>query len=81
MTAPVVLLSLPEGYVSYQWLQGATVVGTQPTYNATSGNYTAKVVEQFGCGALPSAVFTVVNAAKAILNRNQPRIFLLLLFR
>lgn len=58
-----VLLSLPDGYVSYQWLQGATVVGTQSTYNATSGNYTAKVVEQFGCGALPSPVFTVVNAA------------------
>jgi dienelactone hydrolase len=58
-----VSLKLPEGYVSYQWLQGATVVGTQSTYSASSGTYTAKVVEQFGCGALPSNPFTVINAA------------------
>ncbi len=57
-----VSLKLPEGYVSYQWLQGATVVGTESTYSASSGTYTAKVVEQFGCGALPSNPFTVINA-------------------
>lgn len=56
-------LILPAGYVSYQWLQGATVVGTQAAYSASTGNYTAKVVEQFGCGALPSSVFTVINAS------------------
>lgn len=58
-TVPLVL---PTGYVSYQWFQGATVVGTQNTYVAEPGTYTAKVVEQFGCGALPSNAFTVVNA-------------------
>ncbi|WP_276485216.1 fibronectin type III domain-containing protein [Paraflavitalea pollutisoli] len=57
-----VTLSLPAGYISYQWLQGATVKGNQPTYNASVGTYTASVVEQFGCGALPSAPFTVLNA-------------------
>jgi dienelactone hydrolase len=60
--ATTVALKLPDGYVSYQWFQGATVVGNQSTYSAQSGTYTAKVVEQFGCGALPSAPFTVVNA-------------------
>ncbi len=55
-------LMLPAGYVSYQWLQGATVVGNQAAYAAAAGNYTARVVEQYGCGALPSPVFTVVNA-------------------
>ncbi len=57
-----VQLSLPAGYVSYQWFQGATVVGNQATYTAGPGTYTAKVVEQFGCGALPSNPFTVINA-------------------
>lgn len=55
-------LTLPAGYVSYQWYQGATVVANTQTYDAPAGSYTAKVVEQYGCGALPSAVFTVVNA-------------------
>lgn len=55
-------LTLPDGYVSYQWLQGATVVGTQQTFNAQIGTYTAKVVEQFGCGAQASAPFTVISA-------------------
>ena len=55
-------LKLPDGYVSYQWFQGATVVGTQQTFNAQPGSYTAKVVEQFGCGAQPSGVYTVINA-------------------
>ena len=55
-------LVLPTGYVSYQWFQGANVVSTQNTYVAGPGTYTAKVVEQFGCGALPSAPFTVINA-------------------
>jgi chitodextrinase/pimeloyl-ACP methyl ester carboxylesterase len=57
-----VQLSLPEGYVSYQWFQGATVVGTESTYVAQTGTYTAKVIEQFGCGALPSPAFTVIHA-------------------
>jgi fibronectin type 3 domain-containing protein/poly(3-hydroxybutyrate) depolymerase len=55
-------LILPANYVSYQWLQGTTVVGNQRAYAAAAGDYMAKVVEQFGCGALPSPVFTVVNA-------------------
>jgi len=55
-------LTLPAGYVSYQWLQGATVVGNQQNFTASAGTYTAKVVEQFGCGALPSAPFTVIGA-------------------
>jgi dienelactone hydrolase len=59
--ATTVGLKLPDGYVSYQWFQGATVVGTQSTYVAQPGTYTAKVVEQFGCGALPSNPFTVIN--------------------
>jgi pimeloyl-ACP methyl ester carboxylesterase len=57
-----VSLKLPDGYATYQWLQGATQVGTQSTFTAQAGTYTAKVVEQYGCGALPSAPFTVINA-------------------
>lgn len=62
-----VTLSLPDGYVGYQWYHADTeqLLGTAQTFEAAPGRYKAKVVEQYGCGTLFSNVYTVVSAAGA----------------
>ncbi len=60
-----VTLSLPEGYTSYLWQKvGSTeTLGTGRTLTAsTTGQYQAKVTEQFGCSSAFSAPFTVIPA-------------------
>lgn len=60
-----VTLSLPEGYTSYTWQKvGAPeVLGTGRTLTATTtGQYQARVTEQFGCSSAWSAPFTVIPA-------------------
>lgn len=55
-------LQQPDGYFGYQWFNAANdqVIGTNRTIDVGPGSYYAKVVEQFGCGTLPSPTFTVI---------------------
>lgn len=60
-----VVLSLPEGYASYQWLkQGTTdTIGRASTFAARQpGNYVARVTELFGCSSSLSNPFKVISA-------------------
>ncbi len=60
-TVPLVL---PDGYFSYQWFRNDTLLSTTTrNIDATVGNYRARVVEQFGCGTLPSPIFSVLPAS------------------
>ncbi len=55
-------LQQPDGYFGYQWFNAANnqQIGTSRTIEAGPGSYYAKVVEQFGCGTLPSPAYTVI---------------------
>lgn len=60
-----VVLSLPEGYASYQWLRQGTsdTIGRASTFAARQpGNYVARVTEQFGCSSNLSNPFKVISA-------------------
>ncbi|WP_298734807.1 fibronectin type III domain-containing protein [uncultured Chitinophaga sp.] len=63
-----VVLSLPEGYASYQWLRQGTsdTIGRASTFTARQpGNYVARVTEQFGCSSNLSSPFKVISASGA----------------
>lgn len=63
-----VTLSLPTGYVSYEWRRvgNNTVLGTSRTLRVgTPAQYIARVTEQYGCSSSFSDPFTVVDAAGA----------------
>ncbi|QEC40770.1 fibronectin type III domain-containing protein [Pseudobacter ginsenosidimutans] len=55
-------LQQPDGYFGYQWFNASNnqQIGTSRTINVPSGSYYAKVVEEFGCGTLPSPNFKVI---------------------
>jgi predicted esterase/chitodextrinase len=57
-------LTLPNGYDVYEWYRSTdnVLVSTAQTFNAPVGSYKARVKEEFGCGALFSPVFKVINA-------------------
>jgi chitodextrinase/poly(3-hydroxybutyrate) depolymerase len=57
-------LQQPEGYFGYTWFNAANdqQIGTSRTLEAGPGSYYAKVVEQFGCGTLPSPTYKVIPA-------------------
>ncbi|HEY0612358.1 MAG TPA: hypothetical protein VGD35_21940, partial [Chitinophaga sp.] len=60
-----VVLSLPEGYASYQWLKQGTsdTIGRASTFAARQpGNYVARVTELFGCSSSLSNPFKVISA-------------------
>lgn len=58
-----VTLKLPEGYSGYKWYRNGTLLpGTDSTIVVGTGDYTARVTENFGCSSIPSPVFTVINA-------------------
>jgi predicted esterase len=60
-----VTLSVPEGYVSYEWQKvgNGTTIGTSRELSVTSpGDYIVRVTEQFGCSSSFSAPFTVISA-------------------
>jgi len=66
-------LEVPDGYASYQWQRvgNSTVLGTNRTFEAGSpGNYTVKVMEQFGCSSDFSTPVTVIDANGA--NKPEP---------
>ena len=61
-----VVLSLPDGYASYQWLKQGTsdTIGRASTFAARdAGNYVARVTEQFGCSSALSNPFKVISAS------------------
>ncbi|NML19337.1 T9SS type A sorting domain-containing protein [Pseudoflavitalea sp. G-6-1-2] len=59
-----VQLKQPEGFFGYNWFNSSNqLIGTSRTITVPVGNYTAKVVEDRGCGSLPSPVFKVVPAS------------------
>lgn len=58
-------LQLPEGYTRYNWYRNDTLLTLPITTNtivATPGTYKATVVEQFGCGSLPSMNIVVASS-------------------
>lgn len=60
-----VVLSLPEGYTSYQWRKvgDPAIIGTAQTQTVNApGQYQANVTEKFGCSSEWSAPFTVIAA-------------------
>lgn len=60
-----VTLSVPNTYATYLWKKttDGTTLGTANTYDATTtGLYTVKVTEQFGCSSDFSAPFEVIDA-------------------
>lgn len=60
-----VTLKVPTGYESYEWRKvgSNTSIGTANTLIAsTTGDYIARVTEQFGCSSSFSDPFTVVDA-------------------
>lgn len=56
-------LTLPSGYFGYEWRRVGdnVVVSTSNNYNAPIGQYSAKIIEQFGCGSASSPIFTVID--------------------
>lgn len=61
-----VVLQLPGGYASYQWLKQGTsdTIGRASTFAARQpGNYVARVTEQFGCSSNLSNPFKVISAS------------------
>ena len=62
----LVPLKLPTGYVKYEWWRmngtDSTLVDSDSLYSAPTGQYKARIKEQFGCNAFMSPLFTVVNA-------------------
>ncbi|MGE7775737.1 fibronectin type III domain-containing protein [Chitinophaga sp. NPDC101104] len=60
-----VVLTLPEGYTSYQWRKvgDPAIIGTAQTQTVnTPGQYQANVTEKFGCSSEWSAPFTIIPA-------------------
>lgn len=63
-----VTLSLPTGDSLYAWYKvgSAAVIGTTPTLKVGGlggpGDYYATVIPRFGCSAIPSPPFQIVNA-------------------
>ncbi|PZR27824.1 MAG: hypothetical protein DI535_08735 [Citrobacter freundii] len=68
-----VQLSVPDGYATYEWqlVGNSTVLGTNRTFDVTAaGNYTVKVMEQYGCSSDFSAPVSVIDANGA--NKPEP---------
>ncbi|MET0464601.1 MAG: fibronectin type III domain-containing protein [Chitinophagaceae bacterium] len=66
-------LEVPAGYATYQWQRvgNPTVLGTNRTFAATSaGDYTVKVMEQYGCSSDFSTAVKVIDANAA--NKPEP---------
>jgi hypothetical protein len=57
-------LTVPGQFASYEWrrVSDNALVSSSAVYNASAGQYTVKVMEEFGCSSTVSPVYTVIGA-------------------